>query len=153
MNNNYFDLFEIYPGIFNDQTALKATYYTLLKKHHPDNFVNQDNSSEQTATAAMINQAYQTLTNPLSAAIYMLALEGITLKDNTQPLSPEFLAEQFMLRERMQENDLTVIPEVEAKIKSLQQDFMACMSQSPKDLAQAKTLVQQMQYYEKLLKG
>ena len=50
--------------------------------------------------AALVNEAYQTLKDPLSRARYLLELRGADLERHRE-VAPEFLMEQMELRERL----------------------------------------------------
>jgi molecular chaperone HscB len=71
---------------------LKQNYLKLQRQVHPDKF-SQKSLREQAladAQATALNNAYTTLKDPLSRAIYLLSLKNIQIHDTTKS-NPEFL--------------------------------------------------------------
>ncbi len=86
--------------------TLQERLVELQKQFHPDNFVSKDPALANQAMIAssQINQAFVTLEEPLSRAIYLLGLHGLTvdLVHDTK-FTPEFLMAQIELREEIAE--------------------------------------------------
>lgn len=103
----YFELLGIIPAFALDLAALEAAYFREQRRYHPDRFVRKPPAERQAATqrSVDINQAYQTLKNPLIRAQYLLQLQGIkvgTESDSVKP-SQALLLENLELREQMSE--------------------------------------------------
>lgn len=77
----------------------------MQKRFHPDNFATASERDRLLAVqqAAQINDAYQTLKDPLRRAEYLLSLQGIEMNSEQQTLQdPMFLMEQMELREELE---------------------------------------------------
>jgi len=53
--------------------------------------------------SAILNQAYSTLMKPLDRGLYLLKLEGISIKEGTIEMDPGFLMEIMELNEKLEE--------------------------------------------------
>ncbi|AJR09721.1 co-chaperone HscB [Photobacterium gaetbulicola] len=106
---NHFELFGL-PFQFQLDGSLLATQFRELQRHfHPDNFATASERDRLLAVqkAAQINDAFQTLKNPISRAEYMLSVYGVDIRGEQKTLQdPEFLMQQMELRE-----ELEAIPE------------------------------------------
>ena len=100
---NFFEIFSLPPAFSLDLTALESAYFKAQRQFHPDRFVGKSPEEKLAALQKSmdINQAYETLKNPLKRAQYLLFLQGIiigTEKDTIKP-SPNLLMEIMELRE------------------------------------------------------
>ncbi len=101
---DYFTLFgmPVQHSLAEDQLA--ARYQDLQRQFHPDKFASRP-AAEQLAAlqqSATINQAWQTLRNPLSRAEYILSLHGYDLASEQHTVrDTAFLMEQLELRETL----------------------------------------------------
>ena len=103
---NYFQSFDLKPGFAIDQAVLEARYEQLMVLCHPDKFAGAATFEQRAAAkrAADINEAFGVLRHAVRRAGHLLELHGIDLQQlERQPASPEFLFEQMMLRERVQD--------------------------------------------------
>ncbi|GAL11222.1 chaperone protein HscB [Vibrio astriarenae] len=102
---NYFELFGL-PNQFDlDGSLLSSQFRELQKRFHPDNFASASERDRLMAVqkASEINDAYQTLKQPISRAEYILSLNDIELRGEQQTLQdPMFLMEQMELREELE---------------------------------------------------
>jgi len=148
---DYFSLFGL-PQSFNQEEAeIKSRYYQLQKHVHPDNFIQASEQEKQLALfqATRVNEAYQTLKNPLKRAIYLLKLSGIDVQNETNVVLPqEILTEQFELRERMDELSKE---EIERRFLMKQKEVAKSLDSDPIQLKKARLGVYEMQFYAKLL--
>ncbi len=99
---NYFTLFDLPVDYSVDIDLLVARWQALQQQFHPDRYVLRPESERLVALqqAATINDAYQTLKNPLKRAQYLLSLQGITVGDERYSMrDTAFLMEQMALRE------------------------------------------------------
>jgi molecular chaperone HscB len=103
---NHFELFGL-PFQFQLDGSLLATQFRELQRHfHPDNFATASERDRLLAVqkAAQINDAFQTLKNPISRAEYMLSVNGIDIRGEQKTLQdPAFLMQQMELRETLEE--------------------------------------------------
>lgn len=103
---NYFELFGLTANFSIDLTALSATYQALQKTVHPDRFAHSSSQEQLLAVqkSAEINDAYQTLKQPILRGEYLLTLRGTTLPSEQQSFQDvSFLMEQMELREMLAE--------------------------------------------------
>nr|WP_086941249.1 co-chaperone HscB [Thaumasiovibrio occultus] len=103
---NHFDLFRLPSGFAVDGNLLSERFRELQRQFHPDNFATASERDRLMAVqkAAEINDAFQTLKNPIRRAEYLLTLQGVELHGEQQTMQdPEFLMAQMMLREQLEE--------------------------------------------------
>jgi len=101
--DNYFSLLGLPVSFEIDQNSLNSNYHELQKSIHPDNFANTSDFERRLSVqkAAQINDALETLKNPLRRSIYLLSLYGVELGENDTGMDPAFLMEQMELRENL----------------------------------------------------
>jgi len=106
LQQNFFDLFDL-PARFDlDAGQLDRVYRDLQSSVHPDRFVNAPEAERRVSMqqATHVNEAYQTLKNPVRRAAYLLAQHGIDPQFETNTAMPaEFLIEQMEWREAIEE--------------------------------------------------
>jgi len=103
--DNYFSMLGLAVSFDVDKTTLSHNYHEIQKTIHPDNFANATDLERRLSVqkTAQINDALETLKNPLRRSIYLLSLYGIELNDNDTSIDPSFLMEQMELRENLSE--------------------------------------------------
>ncbi len=170
---NYFSLLGLPISFDIDKNLLIKNYHEIQKSIHPDNFANAGDRERRLSVqkAAQINDALNSLKNPLPRAIYLLSLFAIELSENKH-VAPEFLMEQMELREALsQVNDKAdpfaeldvLINDVNTRIKHsisqlsrLFECLLATESESKQDNIQQEQLelitveVVKMQYLNRL---
>lgn len=157
---NHFELFNL-PLVFDlDIAVLAHRYRDLQRMVHPDNFVQASERDRRLAMqkTSQINEAYQTLKNPLRRAQYLLQLQGIqwdTVGDTA--MDAEFLLEQMELREELGEMKEQAQPPkvLTAFIQRLENRTHALTEQlsqqfAGKDYAAARESVRQFQFFLRL---
>ena len=86
-----------------DLKQLRSEFLALQSKSHPD-VATPGNKRHAEALSMRINEAYNTLANPLKRAQYLLSLQGIDVEDDSAKLSDsELLMEVMEVRERVDE--------------------------------------------------
>lgn len=103
---DYFTLFGLPAQYPLDTQALATRFQDLQRQFHPDRFASQPQSEQLAAVqhSATINQAWQTLRNPLTRAEYLLSLHGFDLASEQHTVrDTAFLMEQLELREELDE--------------------------------------------------
>ncbi len=103
---NYFQLFNIEVSFDVDLQQLSSSYQTLQKTVHPDKFAHASEQDQRIAVqkSAHINDAYQTLKNPLQRAKYILVQRGIEMPNEQHSFSDtHFLMRQMELREMLED--------------------------------------------------
>jgi molecular chaperone HscB len=129
---NHFELFSLLPSYQLDLSGLADSYRELQQQYHPDKFAAE--SSERQAQvmqkAAQINDAYQTLKDPLSRAQYLLSLQGLELGGEQQTINDvTFLMSQMELREQLADIEQAADPE------EALDDFSKLLKQQRSDLS------------------
>ena len=160
LSQNYFEIFGL-PVEFSIDTQLLAGHYRELQKTiHPDRYANASDRDRRMAVqqAANINEAFHTLKSPLKRARYLLQLKGVRFDDETETtMDPGFLMEQIELRESLADVKAkpdpfsaldNIMQNIAGRTKQMLQDYVTCLNQD--DLAQAKAIVQKLQFLEKL---
>ncbi|MFT5164243.1 MAG: molecular chaperone HscB [Alteromonadaceae bacterium] len=127
---NYFELFNL-PFQFEVKLAgVSDTYRELQRVVHPDKFANAGEHEQLIAVqkSAQVNDAFQTLKNPLLRAQYMLAEQGVDLQIEQKTLQdPTFLMQQMELREQLE--DIAALDEPDDEIVAMEQEIKQITSQ------------------------
>jgi len=103
---NYFQLFGLAANFTVDTVKLSELYQSLQKTVHPDRFAHASSQEQMIAVqkSAMINDAYQTLKEPIKRADYMLKLRGTPMPSEQASFSDnQFLMRQMELREMLED--------------------------------------------------
>ncbi|MFI8318877.1 co-chaperone HscB [uncultured Kosakonia sp.] len=123
---DYFTLFGLPAQYPLDTQALATRFQDLQRQFHPDRFASQPQSEQLAAVqhSATINQAWQTLRNPLTRAEYLLSLHGFDLASEQHTVrDTAFLMEQLELREELDEiaqaEDAARLDAFQARIKGM----------------------------------
>lgn len=101
---NYFQRFDLEASFNLDIEHLEIKYLQLQQQFHPDKLVNKSKEQqiELEHNSLLINEAYKTLQDPLSRAIYLLNITAnININDDNCPVKPDqnTLIENLKLRE------------------------------------------------------
>ena len=159
---NFFELFEIPVAYDIDLNLLQQKYTALQQAVHPDRFASAGDQEKRLSMqqTSHINEAYQTLKDPVARALYMLKLKGMDINfDNETTMDMDFLMEQMAMREKMadiREHDDplqqldALADEVNAKMMALTSDFAAAWQQE--QLEAARELIRKMQFMQKAKK-
>ncbi|HBU97679.1 MAG TPA: Fe-S protein assembly co-chaperone HscB [Thalassospira lucentensis] len=132
---DHFKRFGLERSFVVDIDAVEATYLKQQQKLHPDRFASKSPREQALSSqqAASLNEAFETLKNPVARAHYMLRLAGVepegggghTVND------PELLMEAMEMREALDDADNRMT--VDAMIKDTRKQARACEN----DLADA----------------
>ena len=163
-SRSYFEIFSLPVGWIIERAAVDARYRQLQQQFHPDRYAAKGDVDKRLAvqTAALINDAYQTLISPLKRAQYLMQLDGIDADQESHITSDgAFLMSQIDLREELADIGqdgpspaaLEALARLEQRIggtyAGLQDEFSAHYSAG--DLAAAFEIVAKMQFFVKLL--
>ncbi|QSX31296.1 co-chaperone HscB [Shewanella cyperi] len=103
---NYFELFN-FPAAFElDTQALAGRYRELASAVHPDKFAGGSEQEKLLAVSrtAMINDAFQTLKDPVRRAEHLLVLKGVDIRHEIQTVrDTAFLMQQMEWREALED--------------------------------------------------
>jgi molecular chaperone HscB len=119
---DYFEFLEIPRKLTLDAADLEKRFYALSRQLHPDLFSRRTAREREYSleATAILNDAYRTLRDAISRAMYVLKLEGFEVGgQGTKDVPPELLEEVFELNmalEEMRAGDDSVAPQlVEAR--------------------------------------
>lgn len=160
-SKNYFELFGLSASFDIDLSDLAERYRGLARATHPDRFTLGSDHERLLAlqTTALVNEAFQTLKDPIHRARYLLQLRGVDLgADTDTAMDPVFLTEQIELRERLEQARLDADPAL--SLARLAEDVGQRMRQTTDDLRaqlesgdrpeHARRLMREMQFLDKL---
>jgi len=157
---NYFELFGLDLDFNLDREHLHARQQRLLASCHPDRYVNASEREKRLSVqmSSWINQANETLQNPVKRAAYLLQISGVEPGDESETTTDTaFLMEQIELREEMEacgsdDDALACCNQIEAKLdrraSQLAQEFVSNFV--AKDLQAARLSGRKMQFIQRL---
>jgi len=163
LSKNYFDLFGLPVRFQLDTNELSTRFRELQRVVHPDRFAAADAQSQRLSlqNATMVNEAFQTLKDPLRRAEYLLRLRGVALDETSSTVNdPDFLMQQLALREALSEvkaaddpcgrlDDL--LDEIDSLLRSQVARLAVLLEErSSEQLGDAALAVQKMQFLNKL---
>ena len=157
---NYFDLFGLAQSFQIDITQLEQQYRALQARVHPDKSAHLPDAEQRMAMqrATLVNEAYQTLRNPLRRARYLLSLHGVNTQEETNTaMPPDFLLAQMEWREAIieaqQARNAAALDELEARLQRETRELenqLAARIDTEKNYAAAAELVRKLRFMEKL---
>ncbi len=159
LQQDFFSLFGLPRQQALDADKLELLYRDIQAQVHPDKHAHLADSDKRLAMqwATHVNEAYQTLKDPLKRARYLLHLAGhdVGLESNTA-MSGAFLMEQMNLRETVAEaKAVGDVAALDALHRRVGKEIVAEYSQlqqalDGQSLNRAGTLVRQLMFQEKL---
>lgn len=162
-SKNYFELFGLPVGYIVDTEQLSTHYRELQRAVHPDRFANATEQERRLSMqgAVRINEAHETLKDPVLRARYLLGLHGINMEHGQETTrDAAFLMEQMELREELESardkpDPYPVIAEFMADVNRRINGLIAQMAvqfeaATPDQLAAAKENLLKMQFLKKL---
>lgn len=162
--DDYFALFNLTPVFDVNPAELATRYRELQRMVHPDRFAAASDAERLRAVrrAAEVNDAFQTLKDPVRRARYLLELKGVDTDDETDTvMDPAFLMEQLELRERLEQAQSREGAARAQALASLRETFMHRFDETTRafeaafahahDLAAARARVRELQFLRKLI--
>ena len=160
LSQNYFELFDIPMAFSLDTESLRSTQQRLQSMYHPDRHIAADDQAKRLAVqiAARVNEAYETLCNPVKRAHYLLEVSGADLvNESTTTSDTVFLMEQIELREaldacREADDGLSRCSNIEARLLH-RADELACEFEhyfGLSDLDAAQDRSRKMQFIQRI---
>ncbi len=163
VSDEYFQLFGLPEGFDIDLGELSQRYRHLQRSLHPDRFAQASQREQRLAVqrAALINDAYDTLKDPVKRAKYLLRRRGLNVDQDSPQLDSEFLMQQMNLREALEQARTATRPE--ERLAQLHEQAQACCAALQGELASAledgsgetlqdaAVLVHKLQFFHKLL--
>lgn len=99
---NPFQIFDLPRQFDLSRQSLRARYIALQRQYHPDS-ANESEKSIYAQLSAHINHSYQILSDPILRAQTLLELAGYSAENQRRDLPTEFLQNQLIFRERLDE--------------------------------------------------
>jgi len=161
LKQNYFELFGLDLKFDIDLKQLHSEQQRLQAIFHPDRFVRASDQEKRLSVqqASWVNEGYETLSNPVRRARYMLQLSGLELNDESETTSDTgFLMEQIAIREEIDEchsnaDPLSCCEHIAARLRNRADqfgaEFVASFSQGALD--QARLSSRKMQFVARIL--
>jgi molecular chaperone HscB len=140
-----------------DPKEIGRRYFQLQRRLHPDRFATKSPKERalSQAQATSLNEAYETLMDPLSRAVYLLRLAGIETGGGGRTIDdPVLLMEAMEMREALAE--ARTGGEVEAVVARARRDAEACRADLSRafaagDLDTARKDTLRLTYLDKLV--
>lgn len=158
---DHFTLFGLPRTFAVDRTELDRLYRDVQARVHPDKHAHMSDADRRVAMqwATQVNEAYQTLLNPLRRARYLLELAGHDPRIETNTAMPaEFLMQQMEFREGVAEaraaGDADTLGELHDRLgreTRAQYQTLGKAIDEAKDWQAAGEIVRQLMFQEKLL--
>lgn len=160
ISQNYFELFGLNPAFDLDIHHLQAEQQRLQAVCHPDRHVNGGEREKRLSVqmSSWVNQAYETLRDPVKRSRYLLENSGAEIPDDSETTADaEFLMEQIELREaiencRHSEDALDRCAQIESSLaqraKQLASEFVEHFEQ--RDLEAARQSSLKMQFIQRV---
>ncbi len=153
---SFFEILGLPAGFTLNEKALETAYFTAQRTCHPDRFIGKPEAERVAAVSRsrLVNDAYETLKNPLTRAEHLLELQGIHAIDDTAPVPPALLMEMMELRERIAEAAdglalKAIVADIQAMVKANSVQLAAAFE--AKDYAHAAEETQRLQYLGKAM--
>jgi len=153
----HFDRLGLPIGFDIEPAALEKAYFASQRLLHPDRFANKSGREKALSgqQAAALNEAYETLKDPLRRAAYLVECAGGTaaIGDNVTVQDPDLLMEQMELREALSEADSPEEADVFAtRARAAIAECEAALSEAfaQERVGDAETLVLRLKYLTKL---
>jgi len=145
LTKNYFDLFGLPVAFVLDVGELSDRYRELQRVVHPDRYASAPEQEKRLALqqATQVNEAYETLRDPLKRAIYMLQLQGFdTGLETATTRDAAFLMQQMEMREALADTRSHANPE--ARLDELLREIRGMLKAQVAELAvQLETATQE----------
>jgi len=160
LSQNYFELFGL-PAAFDiDRERLQTELRQLQASYHPDRFANGSDRDRRMSVqlSSWINQAHETLQDPVKRARYLLEISGAETADDSATTSDTgFLMEQIELREEIEacredadglQRSQQVVDRLQQRADQLAGEFVSCFAAA--NLAEAMQISQKMQFIQRI---
>ena len=160
VTQSYFSLFGLPQQFTLDKAELAQRYRKLQQELHPDRYAHASAQEQRLAVqySSFVNQAYTTLSAPLSRALYLLELQGMDAETVAgQRVDGAFLIQQMELREKLESfHDLVdpdtvlehLLQEIATDLREASDEAAAALDAGK--LENAAQAVVKMQYLDKL---
>lgn len=121
--DSLFDILEMPATFALNLAQLEKAYFAAQRATHPDRFIGKTEAErvEAVRRSTLVNDAYETLKNPLTRAEHLLELQGIDALSDDATVPPAILMEMMELRERVMDagQDGAALAGIVSEIKAL----------------------------------
>ncbi|XP_073290399.1 iron-sulfur cluster co-chaperone protein HscB homolog [Primulina huaijiensis] len=151
---DYFQIFGMERDYNVEVGELEREYKNWQRKLHPD-LVHSKTQTEREYAAeqsARVIDAYRTLADPLTRAIYMMKLEGLIVDEEERITDLELLAEIMELREAVEEaEDAEALIQIQAQLQEKLQYWSNSFEDAlrSKKYEDAHSSIRRMTYYKR----
>lgn len=159
LSSDAFTLLNIPKRFELDEALLDKHWKYLLAQTHPDKFSAETQTAQRIATqlSVRINEAYQTLKNPIQRASLLCELAGNPIQSETNTAMPaDFLMQQMSWREQLE--DANTSGKIEALLKMLRNgqtqslSILASLIDEKADFTQAAQQVRMLMFMDRFKK-
>ena len=157
---DHFQLFGLAQSYRIDTAQLERQYRAMQALVHPDKSAHLPDADQRLAMqrATLVNEAYQTLRNPLRRARYLLSLHGVDIQEENNTVMPlDFLTAQMEGREAVSEaeqaRDAAALAQLEARLHRETRELEAQLAvkiDAEKNYAGAAAAVRKLRFMERL---
>ena len=162
LSRNFFELFDVPIAYEVDLDLVQQRYRELQKAVHPDKFVNASDQEKRISMqqTSWVNEAFNTLKQPVDRAIYLLKLKGVDINlENETTMDAGFLMDQMEMREALSEvqskdDPLAELDDFSSQIKNKMKNMMEGFSVAHESdqLDDAREWIRKMQFMQKAKK-
>lgn len=152
-----FDILGLPAAFELNLKTLEQAYFTAQRACHPDRFIGKPEADRLAAIgkSQLVNDAYETLKNPLTRAEHLLDLQGIHALSDDAKVPPEILMEMMDLRERIFDagSDGAELAAIVGEVKTLANENIKTLSAAfeAKDYVSATHETIRLQYLGKAM--
>lgn len=159
LNSNFFELFHLPVSYEVDLGQVQQQYMHLQKQVHPDRFANATDQEKRLSMqqTSWLNEAQQTLKDPVLRASYLLSLKGDEFSlENETTMDAEFLMQQLEMRERLEsikeeDDPLDALDGLAKDVKQKTATMMDGFAQAYEkdELVEAREWIRKLQFMKK----
>lgn len=127
---DYFSFYDLPISFSPDEAFIKAKFYELSKKYHPDFFINEPSERQQEVLelSTLNNKAYQVLRDPQKRLQYILELKDQIYEGEQYVLPQSFLMDMMDINEALMELEFDPDPsrmqELKNKVSDVETELM-----------------------------
>ena len=131
---DYFEFYDLPISFKPDLNLVKAKFYALSKKFHPDFYANEDETKQQEVLdlSTLNNKAYQILSNHKRTLQYVLELKGVVVAEESYQLPQSFLMEMMDVNEALMdlefEPDAEKLQQVNSEVNTIENELDATLA-------------------------
>jgi molecular chaperone HscB len=156
----HFEFFGLSPSFAIDDAVLASAFRERQSAVHPDRFASASDAEKRAAMeqTVAVNDAYNTLRDPVRRAMYLLWLKNVNGMDEKNTSMPhDFLVEQIEWREAIADaklkEDVDRLDEMNDELRSMLDSMGSTFAAAyeGEHLPVATTLARKMRFVQKLI--